>query len=156
MVSLGMGRGLSQGYTGSTPRRRPNVEVSGKVYLPNHDRGSGTRTHAKGDHDAFLQSATSILLRSRSARQDNVRLRPRPCRPRRTAQGSARRAGRLPHAGQLPPSPTGTWVEFSLSNPFSSPILFSGYCSAAFFDHTASTATRPRTFKKESIAGGNH
>src|SRR5712691_7957201 len=40
------------------------------------------------------------------------------------------------HVGQLPPSPTGTRVEFSLSNPISSPILLSGYCSAEFFDHT--------------------
>ena len=40
------------------------------------------------------------------------------------------------HAGQLPPSPTRTWVEFPLSNPNSTPILFSGYCSAEFFDHT--------------------
>src|SRR5262249_6381698 len=44
------------------------------------------------------------------------------------------------HAGQLPPSPTRTWVEFPLSNPNSSPILFSGYCPAEFFDHTATIA----------------
>ena len=50
------------------------------------------------------------------------------------------------HAGQLPPSPTGTLVEFSLSNSISSPILFSGYCSAEFFGHTG---------KKGRIGGGD-
>ena len=40
MSSLGDGPSSSQGKTGSTPKHRPNVEVSAVANLGNHDPGS--------------------------------------------------------------------------------------------------------------------
>jgi hypothetical protein len=55
MVSLGMGRGLSQGYAGSKPRSLgPNVGFLEGLFPSNHDAGSGSRTHAKETMHALL------------------------------------------------------------------------------------------------------
>ena len=57
MVSFGMGRGLSQGYTGGIRAQGmpwPKRGIFRKDAPSNHDAGSGPRTHAKGDHDALL------------------------------------------------------------------------------------------------------
>src|SRR5437588_3992586 len=78
MVSLGMGRGLSQGYTAQGRGLGPTWKFQEGARLPTTIPAQGPGPMPKETMHALLQATASILLRSRFARQNDVRLHPRP------------------------------------------------------------------------------
>jgi len=72
MVWIGKGRGLCQGLKEIEAEGSSQRGIFRKAVPSHHDAGSGSRTHAKGERDPFLQSTQSaapILLGRRLARQ---------------------------------------------------------------------------------------
>src|SRR5215471_8905786 len=95
MASCGMGREpVPRVYGLETAKLRPSVGFSGKTHFPTTMRAQAPGPMPKENHDAFLQAGPPILLRRRSARQNDVPVRLRPRRQEALAQGSPQRADR--------------------------------------------------------------